>query len=463
MTSLDDYKDIYEYIFKEKSDHKDQDSDSFLIHFLIRYGKIKLPDIINYVNDHITDQYDLENYWRYISRHKYLTWDIIEQYPDKPWNWDRISQNTNIKWSDIKNNLNNHFHKWNWEYLSNRIDLDLEYVIDDMDNPWDWHQISSNKILTWDLVNKNLDKPWNWYYISQHPNIKWSNIKNNLDNPNCKWEWGGISKNPNINCEIINSNLNKPWIWYNISSNKNLTWKFISKHKNKPFSWHDISSNYCVDYQTIIDNPNLEWIYANFQLNPNFNFNLVKKFPLEYDWDWFDISRHPNISWECIISNLNDPNFEWYWEYVSLNLNISFKIVSENLDKPWDWQNLSQNPNIEVSDMINTFYDKNYKWEPEYISQNPTVTWKIIKQNIISDKKIEWNWVELIVNKYCDDPHFRSAHYKKKLVRQFLDKCWLELINKSCRPNRLFNWNEYACDEFPEDYRLECKKVRNQS
>jgi len=85
---------------------------------------------------------------------------------------------------------------------------------------------------------------------------------------------------------------------------------------------------------------------------------------------------------------------------------------------------------------------------------NPNISWDNIKNNLN-----KWKWDKLVNNQFSYHPYFRSEHYKKKLVRQFLDNCWLELINKACRPDRIFNWNEYACDEFPEDYRLEYSKL----
>ena len=56
--------------------------------------------------------------------------DIIEKYPDKPWNMDGISRNPNI---------------------------------------------------TMDIIEKYPDKPWNWEFISCNPNITMEFIENNPD------------------------------------------------------------------------------------------------------------------------------------------------------------------------------------------------------------------------------------------------------------------------------------------
>ena len=40
-----------------------------------------------------------------LSEHQNITWEIIQNNPDKSWNWNAISQNPNITWDIIQNNL----------------------------------------------------------------------------------------------------------------------------------------------------------------------------------------------------------------------------------------------------------------------------------------------------------------------------------------------------------------------
>jgi len=70
-------------------------------------------------------------------------------------------------------------------------------------------------------------------------------------------------------------------------------------------------------------------------------------------------------------------------------------------------------------------------------------------------------------NKFCYDPYFQSPIYKKKLVKQFIDNCWEELIQKACHPSRILNWNEEYLEECKngteeerEIYLAECEKFR---
>ena len=43
----------------------------------------------------------------------------------------------------------------------------------------------------------------------------------------------------------------------------------------------------------------------------------------------------------------------WDYEYLSENPNITWEIVQQNPDKPWDWSDISRNPNITSDIVIN--------------------------------------------------------------------------------------------------------------
>ena len=52
-------------------------------------------------------------------------------------------------------------------------------------------------------------------------------------------------------------------------------------------------------------------------------------------WDWEWISKNPNINWE-IIENNHDKDWDWYW--ISNNPNITWEIIENNPDKDWHWR-----------------------------------------------------------------------------------------------------------------------------
>ena len=61
--------------------------------------------------------------------------------PEKPWNWNGISQNQNIT---------------------------IEMIENHPEKPWDWNIISSNPILTMEFIEKHPEKAWNWEGIEEN-------------------------------------------------------------------------------------------------------------------------------------------------------------------------------------------------------------------------------------------------------------------------------------------------------
>ena len=60
-------------------------------------------------------------------------------------------------------------------------------------------------------------------------------------------------------------------------------------------------------------------------------------------------------------------------------------------DNTWDWKNVSENPNI-TWDIIKGHPER--PWEPEMVSRNKNITWEIVKAN----PEYPWNFQSLTVN-----------------------------------------------------------------
>ena len=60
------------------------------------------------------------------------------------------------------------------------------------DKPWDYDYLSENPNITWEIIQKNPDKPWNYNYLSRNPNITWDIIQQNQDKP---WNYNYLSRN----------------------------------------------------------------------------------------------------------------------------------------------------------------------------------------------------------------------------------------------------------------------------
>ena len=85
------------------------------------------------------------------------------------------------------------------------------------DKPWDWERISENPNITMDFIDTHPDKPWDWRWISGNPTVTMDIIDAHPDKP---WSWEWISLNPNLTMDFIDAHPDKPWDWQRVSQNK---------------------------------------------------------------------------------------------------------------------------------------------------------------------------------------------------------------------------------------------------
>ena len=49
----------------------------------------------------------------------------------------------------------------------------FQFILENPNKPWNWNSISQNPNITMDIIRENPDKPWDWEYISRNPFAKW--------------------------------------------------------------------------------------------------------------------------------------------------------------------------------------------------------------------------------------------------------------------------------------------------
>jgi len=80
------------------------------------------------------------------------------------------------------------------------------------------------------------------------------------------------------------------------------------------------------------------------------------------------------------------PNKSWNWSSISQNPNITWEIIRDNPDKPWNWYCISCNPNI---------------------------TWEIIRDN--PDRN--WSWRGISFNKFKQNPVLKNRQLQLKQAK----------------------------------------------
>ena len=69
-------------------------------------------------------------------------------------------------------------------------------------------------------------------------------------------------------------------------------------------------------------------------------WTLVQENP-DVGWNYDRLSENPNITWDIVQDN---PTIKWNYYYLSQNPNITWDIVQANPSKGWDYSWLSRNP-----------------------------------------------------------------------------------------------------------------------
>lgn len=284
---------------------------------------------------------------------------------------------------------------------------DLIRLIEEFpDKPWDWGKLSANPNISLEYIESHPEFPWveftgsMWEGILANPNITMSYILNKTIN-----KWDIISYNPGISLYDIESHLDLPWCWGYIGQNKNINMNFILQHIDK-FKGESLllGGTPNISIQDIEKYPDLfpnKWLISQ---NPNITLdyafhNYQQNIYSPNTWSWYSIARRIPNSIEDIEANYSilfeNPHF---MDGLSHNPNITMKIIRENLKYDWHWGNICENPSITIEDIESI---ENYERHINAIMNNPNITYEWVVQNL---DKINWRF--LSGNKFKCHEHF---------------------------------------------------------
>ena len=273
--------------------------------------------------------------WLSVSRNPNVTWEIIQANPQVPWNSFGVSCNKNITMDIVQEHLRSF--KWNPLGLSRNPNLTFEFVKSNIDKLWDWERISCHPNITWDIIHTNPDKPWVSLSVSKNINVTWTIVR---DNPEFEWDWKAISGKPSVTWEVVQANPGVPWCWRTLFSvNPSISWDTICENLEKPWGVYFVKNKVTP----------LEKMLAWDELSrsPKITWDIVKKNPMfSHRFNCIKFCQNPNITWEVLQKNLKD--FFWYWTEISRNTVLNLDIVLENPTYKWSWFDLGYNPSIYV-------------------------------------------------------------------------------------------------------------------
>lgn len=190
--------------------------------------------------------------WDEISKHQNVTWENIKENLDFNWRWNYVLQNPNIT-LDIINEVHE-IGDWSYIYfwwcLSFNPNLTWEFVQEHIKESWNWKYLSKHKNIKWKDIKENLDNKdceWDIDEIYKNPNLEWKDIEYIMDTYDYETRrtciWREISENSNITFDIIEKEYHR-FDWDSgMSLNPNITLDIIEKNPNKRWNLRDLSKN----------------------------------------------------------------------------------------------------------------------------------------------------------------------------------------------------------------------------
>jgi hypothetical protein len=144
-------------------------------------------------------------------------------------------------------------------------------------------------------------------------------------------------------------------------------------------------------------------------------------------WNWREVSRNPNITIYIIMESIQNggPIRELFMNEISLNPSISILDIQKFIDLDWDYYNLSSNQNIKWEYIEDTMDSCDWNWKE--LSAHTEITIEIIKKHINKD----WNWRVLIAH-----PNI----YLKDILKTSGDNFFWPMEYITENPN--IKWNE---------------------
>lgn len=329
-----------------------------------------------------------------------------------------IAKSTN--WKTVQTNTNI---KWNYKALSYNSNITLDIIISHYSEDWDWTEISKRPELTWEIIENNPKIKWDWIQILSHPNITWEIIKKYIDLSNISTVSNICEKN-----ERYKEFQQDVDIWKNSKSYDEYLRNIILVNFNSKAykNWKSISKNPNITWDIILSNINEPWNWRGISENPNISLSIIEKHP-NFPWNWKNISKNINITWENINNNLNKP---WNWNLISKHPNITWNIIEENLELLYYKTN-------KVFENVNMTW-KNFKEkhnesgiELDCYFQNPNLLlYKIVKKKMkLSNKYAEHNnYIDFDLD-YIYENKFDNHPYmiRKRLLER--KECWTRTMN----------------------------------
>jgi len=274
-------------------------------------------------------KYQNEFNWDYISQNDHIYWteELVGEFKDKL-RWDLLLMNSSFNWSDqlLRKELSQ---GWRGRYFY------LERLCMNKGVIWGEEILKSYKdVVIWRLI------------LKYNSSIEWTIRNIECFSDSRDWSWDAFSKSTNVEWSVkILRTFEHRLNWSLISSNETIPWsKELIKMFDDKWSWTRLSQNEALPWsEELINNYSDKWLWGGTD-----EYLTKTRIVNTYD-SFFDrkekrggLSENRSLPWsESFIEDYAD---KWNWKILSRNTGVLFsESFIMKFEDRWDWQLLYSN------------------------------------------------------------------------------------------------------------------------
>jgi hypothetical protein len=298
---------------------------------------------------------------------------------------------------------------WNMHSLSSNPNITTEIIEDYPNMGWQWNfqGVSDNINIDLDFVKNNEDKPWNNFALSKNPSLA-----EHIGQPDTiDWVWKYVCCNKKVSEGILEQNIEK-LDWVSLSYyNCNLSWKFIEENINKNWNWDRVSSFPCINIDIVKAYPDIDWNFSVLSKNKSITIKDIKNNP-QLNWDTDMICSNPNLTIEDV---LQDRNLFSNWGNITSNESITQDIIEQYTNLPWDIDSIVIKSGINIDFVLKYYY---LDWDWFLLSSSYSISFT----DILNNYKLNWVSYGLAYNPNLTLEVFDNLYYRLKNSGQTLSE-----------------------------------------
>ena len=335
------------------------------------------------------------DFWKYLSTnpHQLFTFDFVLRNKNNPWCWERLSYNKSVitSWAMVTDHPEI---PWDYTGLTTQPWLTWDIVVNDLDKPWDFYVLSTRSdIATWEIVSTHPALPWSWSAMCTKNLSVCKSIQHIQAHPDMPWDWYGLSQNTDIATpEIIDRHFDLPWDWEGLSLNTAITPEFIEAHIDQPWDWTELSMNPHINMDFVEKHIDKPWDWDELSTSSSLSWEFITRH-LDKAWSFEAISKTVSLTPDILREYKDKDECPWDWEELSQNKSFGYEDFMTHEDLPWCLYGIAANPNLSFAQIQEIH--KKFHAHPSFIysafPNNPNFTLHVILDN--PDKP--WNWEEM--------------------------------------------------------------------